>query len=68
MEGYNMAWTGSGNYELTTIMKDLGYGYTSNTRVDDGEVACTNPSEDCLLILKTGTTGDNNKINTCSLF
>ena len=59
-----MAWTASGNYELTTITEDLGYGYTSNTRVDDGEVACTNPTEDCLLILKTSTTGDNNKINT----
>lgn len=62
-----MAWTASGNYKLTTEIKDLGYGYTSNIRVDDGEYACSNPDEDCILILKSGNSGDNNKINNYNI-
>lgn len=58
-----MAWVESGIYELTTVVKDQRVGHKSYTRIDNGNVACDNADQNCILILKTNTSiGDNNKI------
>ena len=59
-----MAWVESGVYELTNVVKDQRIGHKSYTRIDNGNVACYNADQNCILILKTNTTiGDNNKID-----
>lgn len=59
-----MSWVESGVYELTNVVKDLGYGHPSYTRIVDGTIACANPNENCILILKSGTIGDHGKIHS----
>lgn len=59
-----MAWISSGTYKLTDVTEDLGYGYTNYTNVDNGNVDCNNPVEDCILILKIANQGDKGKIST----